>query len=131
MTFVVIIGYSKNVGYEWGHIRQSGFPIIRNLYHKEERKIAKLEDMGCEIKERIKNGELESVFEGHVQPVPRKRLELLWEIVAEADLDNLDLLEEKIYRYGSYLGAKDHLGRLLFVRMVLLLRNARSAEKMN
>lgn len=64
-----------------------------------------------------------------MQTVPRKRLELLWEIAVETDLNDLDLLEEKIYRYGSYLGTKDYLGRLLFVRMVFLLRNARNAER--
>jgi hypothetical protein len=79
----------------------------------------------------IRNGELKSVFEEHVAPASCGRLELLWDILAEADLSNLDLLEEKIYQYGSCLGTKNELGRLLFVRMAFLLNNAKNARKAN
>jgi hypothetical protein len=60
-----------------------------------------------------------------VEPVPCGRLELLWDIMTEVDLNDLDLLEDKIYQYGSSLSAKNELGRLLFVRMVFLLNNAK------
>jgi hypothetical protein len=45
--------------------------------------------------------------------------------MTEVDLNDLDLLEDKIYQYGSSLSAKNELGRLLFVRMVFLLNNAK------
>jgi hypothetical protein len=73
----------------------------------------------------IRNGNMKSVFEELVEPVPCRRLELLVDIMTEADLNDLDLLEEKIYQYGSWLGSKNELGRLLFVRMVFLLNQAK------
>jgi hypothetical protein len=87
--------------------------------------IAKSKNVGLELKEMIRNGNMKSVFEDLVEPVPCGRLELLADIMTEADLNDLDLLEEKIYQYGSWLGSKNELGRLLFVRMVFLLNNAK------
>ncbi len=46
----------------------------------------------------------------------------------ETDLNNLEELEEKIFAYGSCLGMKDRIGRLLFARMVVVLRKAQDAE---
>ena len=64
-----------------------------------------------------------------MEQIPRKRLVLLWEIAMETDWNDSNLLEERIYRYGSFLGAGDRLGRLVFVRMAQLLRKISNTEK--
>lgn len=95
---------------------------------EEMKRIAKKEDIGQFIKDSLQRGESKVVFEEFIEPVPIKRLQLLWEILMEADLNEFGNLEEKIYAYGSCLGTKDKLGRLFFTRMVILLRKAQSAE---
>jgi hypothetical protein len=99
------------------------------LQDEEDKAIAKLDKMGLELKEMIQNGELKSIFEEYIEPAPCRRLELLWDIAVESDLSNLDQMEEMVYQYGSSLGAKNQLGRLLFVRMVFLLSNAKMQGK--
>ncbi len=46
---------------------------------------------------------------------------LLWQILFETDLEDRELLETRIYHYGSVLQEKDHFGRELFVCLVTLL----------
>ena len=55
---------------------------------------------------------------------------ILWEILFETDLNDYRQMEEKIYAYGSRLATRNELGRLLFTRMVTVLRNAQIAEQM-
>ena len=51
-----------------------------------------------------------------------KRIRLLWKIFVETDLNDIEELEEEIYKYGSFLGEKDQLGRRIFLRMVCILQ---------
>ena len=44
----------------------------------------------------IASGNWESVFENLTEKVPAERLSLLWEILVEADLNDLESMEEKI-----------------------------------
>lgn len=67
----------------------------------------------------------ELINKGKIGSVPVKRLILLWEIFVEIDLQDIELMEEKIYQYGSYLEEKDYLGRIIFMRMEYLLRMAK------
>jgi hypothetical protein len=46
----------------------------------------------------------------------------------EADLNDLNQLEEKIYLYGKSLGTKDVFGRILFTRMAMILRSAQNVR---
>jgi hypothetical protein len=55
-------------------------------------------------------------------------MELLWDILVESDLTDLNQLEEKIYRYGKSLGTKDSIGRTIFTRMALTLRKAQNVK---
>lgn len=64
------------------------------------------------------------VIENLIRIVPAERLTLLWEILIESDLRDVDSLKEKIYLYGRSLGNKDLYGRLLFSRMAFLLYSA-------
>lgn len=69
----------------------------------------------------------ELINKGKIGSVPVKRLVLLWEIFVETDLQDIELMEEKIYQYGSYLEEKDYLGRIIFMRMEYLLRMAKDS----
>lgn len=91
-------------------------------------RIRKEKEVGQSITEAFQNDDYKKIFNEIIETVPPKRLQLLWEIMVEADLNNLEHLEEKIFAYGSCLGMKDWLGRLLFARMVVMLRKAQDAE---
>jgi len=49
------------------------------------------------------------------------KLMLLWQILFETDIRDKELLEERVYHYGSLLQQKDAFGRELFVCLVTLL----------
>lgn len=49
------------------------------------------------------------------------KLRLLWEIFFETGIRDTELLEERIYQYGSMVKQQDYFGRELFVGMVSLL----------
>ena len=49
------------------------------------------------------------------------KIMLLWEILFETDVRDRDLLETRIYHYGSVLKDSDYFGRELFVCLVTLL----------
>lgn len=51
------------------------------------------------------------------------KVKLLWEIFFEIDMQNVELLEEHIYRYGSMVKEHDYFGRDLFIIMVALLHH--------
>ena len=50
-----------------------------------------------------------------------KKLRLLWEILFETEIYDLELLEERIYAYGSVLKEQDLLEREIFVILVSVL----------
>ena len=50
-----------------------------------------------------------------------ERMMLLWQILFETDIRDKDLLEERIYHYGSLLTDEDKFERELFVCLVTLL----------
>ena len=49
------------------------------------------------------------------------RIVLLWQILFETDMKDTDVLNDRIYRYGSMLREKDYLGREIFLCLVALL----------
>ena len=90
--------------------------------------ITKENEVREQYRKYVSQGEWETFFEEAIIPMPEERRRMLWDILMESDLDDYEQLEDKIYAYGSRLGAKDHLGRLLFVRMVLILRKMNSVK---
>jgi hypothetical protein len=123
LTFLLIKRIVFVGGQVWGIVCRKWELYTDSI--RRTKAIAKIENVRLELKEMIRKGDMKSVFEELVEPVPCGRLELLWDIMTEVDLNDLDLLEDKIYQYGSSLSAKNELGRLLFVRMVFLLNNAK------
>ena len=49
------------------------------------------------------------------------QLVLLWKILFETELNDKELLKERIYTFGSNLKEQDYLGREVFVCLVALL----------
>ena len=49
------------------------------------------------------------------------QLVLLWRILFETELEDVELLKERIYKFGSNLEEQDYLGREVFVCLVALL----------
>lgn len=54
------------------------------------------------------------------------KMRLLWEIFFETGIHDLELLEERIYAYGSQLKEKDVLGREVFIVLVSILHQIKS-----
>ncbi len=54
------------------------------------------------------------------------KLRLLWEILFETGIHDLELLEQRIYAYGSELKEKDLLGREVFLVLVSILQQIKS-----
>lgn len=54
------------------------------------------------------------------------KLRLLWEIFFETGIHDLELLEQRIYAYGSELKEKDLLGREVFLVLVSILQQMKS-----
>jgi hypothetical protein len=46
---------------------------------------------------------------------------LLWRILFETELTDVDLLKEQVYAFGSNLKEQDYLGREVFLCLVALL----------
>ncbi len=57
------------------------------------------------------------------------KLRLLWEIFFETGIHDLELLEQRVYAYGSQLKEKDLLGREVFIALVFLLQQMKSKNK--
>lgn len=57
------------------------------------------------------------------------KLSLLWEIFFETGIHDLELLEQRIYAYGSELKEKDLLGREVFIVLVTILQQMKSKNK--
>ena len=53
---------------------------------------------------------------------------LLREIFFETGTEEVDLLEERIYQYGSLLEEQDYVGREIFIGMVALLEELKSKK---
>ena len=49
------------------------------------------------------------------------QLVLLWRILFETEMNDKELLQERIYAFGSNLKEQDYLGREVFVCLVALL----------
>jgi hypothetical protein len=80
------------------------------------------------MRDSIANGEWDVVFNSLAKQTPPSRISLLWDIMMETDLNDLNLLEEKIYLYGKSLSAKDLFGRIVFTRMAMVLHNAQNVN---
>ena len=66
--------------------------------------------------------ELEELLLGCGSP----KVRLLWEILFETGIENFDLLEHRIYQYGSMVKEHDYLGREIFVALVSLLKQLKT-----
>lgn len=60
-------------------------------------------------------------LENFMRECESPRIRLLWEIFFETGIRDTELLEERIYQYGSMVKQQDYFGRELFVGMVSLL----------
>ena len=56
------------------------------------------------------------------------KLRLLWEIFFETGIHDLELLEERIYAYGSEVKEKALLGREVFLALVSILQQVKINE---
>ncbi len=70
--------------------------------------------------------ELEELLLGCESP----KTVLLWEILFETRIQDVELLEHRIYQYGSMVKEHDYFGRELFVTLVSLLKQIKKHEKM-
>lgn len=105
-----------------------GFPANGELTIKEgEYSNTKHDNVTQAVYDHIAREEWGTVLNELAERVPASRLTLLWDIVMETDLSDLEQLEEKIYSYGRSLGSKDHFGRIVFTRMAQALRSAQNA----
>lgn len=50
-----------------------------------------------------------------------ERLQLLWEIIFDTDIRQLQLLEERLFQFGGTLQAKDTMEREIFVLLISIL----------
>jgi hypothetical protein len=98
--------------------------------YKRRKEIISIKQNNVEqaIYDHVARGEWEEVSSNLAKQIPSSRMELLWDILVESDLTDLNQLEEKIYRYGRSLGTKDSIGRTIFTRMALTLRNAQNVK---
>lgn len=55
-----------------------------------------------------------------------EKLRLLWEIFFETGIHDLELMEQRIYAYGSELKEKDLLGREVFIVLISILQQMNS-----
>ena len=56
------------------------------------------------------------IWEGNF---PKEKI--LWEILFETGMDEVEVLEKRIYQYGSYIREQDYLSREIFLGMITLL----------
>ena len=56
------------------------------------------------------------------------KLRILWEIMFETGMDEVELLEERVYQYGSLLKEQDYLDREIFMGMISLLEAVKNQE---
>ena len=64
---------------------------------------------------------LEYKKEEYFKACKKSQLILLWRILFETELSDVDLLKERIYEFGSNLKEQDYLGRDVSVCLVALL----------
>ena len=57
------------------------------------------------------------------------KLKILWQIFFETGIHDLELLEERIYTYGSSLKEKDLLGREVFLALVSILQQMKTTTE--
>ena len=50
------------------------------------------------------------------------KIKVLWEIFFETGMEEVALLEDRIYRFGSMIREQDHLDREIFLGMISLLK---------
>ena len=65
--------------------------------------------------------ELEYKKEAFFKECKESQLVLLWRILFETEIEDKELLKERIYTFGSNLKEQDYLGREVFVCLVALL----------
>ena len=60
-------------------------------------------------------------WEDLIRSCESPKMQLLWEIFFDTGMDELALLEERVYQYGSMVKEQDVLSREIFLGMVTLL----------
>ncbi len=78
----------------------------------------------CMLTEEERREELEELLSSCESP----KVRLLWEILFETGICEIDLLERRIYQYGSMVKEYDYLGREIFVGMVSLLKQLKNQK---
>ena len=56
-----------------------------------------------------------------LEACPKSKLILLWKILYETEIDNTEILKERIYEFGSLIKDDDHWGRDIFLCLVAFL----------
>ncbi len=57
------------------------------------------------------------------------RMRILWEIFFDTGMDNIGLLEDRIYQYGSMVKEKDQIGREIFLGAIALLQEIKNTTE--
>lgn len=56
-----------------------------------------------------------------LEACPKGRIFLLWQILYETEVEDVELLKERIYAFGSKLREEDYWGREVFLCLVAFL----------
>ena len=57
------------------------------------------------------------------------KIKVLWEIFFETGMEEVALLEDRIYRFGSMIREQDHLDREIFLGMISLLKEIKKTNQ--
>ena len=63
-----------------------------------------------------------NVLKDLIRTCDSPKLRLLREILFETGMDEVALLEERVYQYGSMIQEQDYVGREIFMGMITLLK---------
>lgn len=90
------------------------------VYNKEEKKLENI-NVAKYLSTLLFDEELEYKKEIFFNECKGSQLVLLWKIFFETEIDDVELLKERVYAFGSNLREQDYLGREVFVCLVALL----------
>ena len=57
------------------------------------------------------------------------KLKLIWEILFETGMDEVELLEERVYQYGGMIKEQDYVGREIFLGLISLVDNIKKINR--
>jgi len=57
------------------------------------------------------------------------KLKLIWEILFETGMDEVELLEERVYQYGGMIKEQDYISREIFLGLISLVENMKKINR--